>query len=342
MKMGGDAFSARLARNLDPLYVVSGDEPLLVEEALDLLRERARADGCAERESQVAERGFDWDGFGAGLQTMSLFSARRLVELRLPSGKPGDSGARFLAGLAAQPDTGNVVVLVLPKLDAGGARSKWASALAESAVWVDLTPPERTQLPAWLQARLRRRNLEADAEALELLAARVEGNLLAASQEIDKLALVAGSGRIDAAGVREAVADGARFDVFQLADAALAGDTSRALRVLGGLEREGESPVLVLWALARDALQLADVVYRARRHRDLGAAMSEAQVWRNRQELVRRALRGRTVADVAQLLECAARADRVVKGVQPGEAWKAVAELALQLSGAPAVRAETA
>ena len=342
MKIPAEKLAAQLARQLGPLYVLSCDEPLLVDEALALIRARAAQDGCGERESHVAERSFDWDTFAAGLQNMSLFASRRLVELRLPTGKPGDAGARFLTDLAARRDTGNVIVLLLPGLDSATTRSKWATVLVAAAVWVEPRVPGREQLPGWLRQRLKQAGLNADEDALDMLASRVEGNLLAAKQEIDKLALVAGGGTVTVQTILESVADGARFDVFQLSDAALAGDSERTVRVLGGLAREGESPVLVLWSLVRDIVSLADVVVRARQGRNLDQAMNEARVWRTRQELIRRAAHGRSLRDVNRLVRGAALADRIVKGARPGDPWKALTELALELSRARPMLAEIA
>jgi len=344
MKITAESLASHLSKRLLPLYVLSGHEPLLVDEALATIRERAQQDGCAEREVHVADRGFDWDAFGAGLQNMSLFAERRLVELRLPGGKPGEAGGRFLTELAANPDTGNVIAVVLPGLDSATSRSRWAGALAEGAVWVELRAPRRDQLPAWLRQRLRKAGLTADDEAVELLAARLEGNLLAAKQEIDKLALLLSEGEkpISAGAIRDAVADGARFDVFQLVDAALAGDPARAVRILNGLEREGEPEALVIWSLAREILTLADVVYRLEAGSNVDQAMNEARVWRVRQDLYRRASRGRSCSDVSALVACAASAEQVIKGVKPGNGWRALAEVVLAFSRGPAALAETA
>jgi DNA polymerase-3 subunit delta len=314
---------------------------LLVDEALALIRDRALTDG-GEREAHVVERSFDWDAFGAGLQNMSLFASRRLVELRLPTGKPGDAGARFLTALSAQPETGNVIVLIMPALDAAVARSKWATVLAEAGIWVELRTPRREQLPGWLRQRLKQADLSVDDEALDMLAARVEGNLLAAKQEIDKLTLLVSNGRVTAGAIRDAVADGARFDIFQLTDAALARETGRAMRILAGLQREGEPAVLVLWSLVREILCLADIVARAQQGRGIDQAINDARLWRSRQESFRRAARGRTRRDVGRLVRSAAYADQIVKGARPGDPWKALTELVLELSGARFILAETA
>jgi DNA polymerase-3 subunit delta len=340
MKLSAERLRAQLDKGLAPLYVLAGDEPLLVDEALALIRERAERD-CGERESRIAERSFDWTEFAAGLRNLSLFSSRRLVELRLPTGKPGDAGARFLAELAAAPDTGNVIVLLLPALDSQTARSKWASSLAEAGTWVELRPPSREELPAWLARRLKAARLTADEEALDLLASRVEGNLLAAKQEIDKLALLVEDGRVTAGAIRDSVADDARFDVFQLSEAALAGDPERTVRVLQGLKREGESEVLVLWSLARDVLTLADVATRAAEGRSIDQALEAAGVWRSRQNAFRAAAQGRGLKAIGRLVRSTARADQIVKGIRRGDPWNALLEVSLGLSGGRPTLAET-
>jgi DNA polymerase-3 subunit delta len=334
--------SARLARGLEPLYVVAGNEPLLADEVLGLIREVARRAGCDERELHVAERSFDWDAFAVGLRNFSLFAIRRLIELRLPTGKPGDSGARFLTALAAESDPGNVIVIVLPGLDATTARAKWATALAESAVWIDVRTPQPEQLPAWLRGRARQANLTLDDEAIETLAARVEGNLLAAKQELDKLALLTSGERISAADVESTVADGARFDVYQLSAAALSGDTGRAVRVLHGLEREGVPMVLALWSLVRDVLTLTDIVLRTAQGGSLDQALTEARVWRSRQDLFREAASRWAADDVIRLIRAAARAEQIIKGARCGRPTNALLELTLALASPRHVLAEIA
>lgn len=342
MRLPAQRLAAHLGKGVAPLYVLTGGEPLLIDEARDAIRERSAREGCAERESHVAERSFDWAGFAAGLQNMSLFASRRLVELRLPSGKPGESGARFLSTLGRSPDTGNVIVIIMPALDSAANRSKWAAALADGGIWIECRPPRRDQLPGWLRQRLQKAGLTADDESLDVLASRVEGNLLAAKQEIDKLVLMSADGAVTVETVRESVADGARFDVFQLNDAALDGDVARSHRILRGLEREGEPAALVLWALVRDALLLAEVLTRVQQGAGIDRAMADVGVWRSRQETFRRAGRGRSPEAVSRLLSCAAHADRIVKGVRPGNPWTALLELSMELGGARLTLAETA
>ncbi|MDJ0928452.1 MAG: DNA polymerase III subunit delta [Gammaproteobacteria bacterium] len=323
------------SKGVGPLYLVSGDEPLLVDETVDLLRRAARDAGCAERNLFVAERGFDWESFRASLDNLSLFASQQLIELRLPTGKPGDKGSRELVAVASSPPADKVILIITPGLSGNAAKAKWVRALTDAGAWVPLRAPAPEQLPAWLAARLKTAGLSCDPDALELLAARVEGNLLAAKQEIDKLVLLAPSGRVTPETVRAAVADGARFDVFQLADAALAGDLARTARVAQQLQREGVAAPLALWGLVREITALADVRHRLDQGEAPGKAMTAAGVWRSREGLLRRAVERFDGDRVRQLLAAAQRTDRIVKGARPGVDWNALLELALSLA-APA------
>jgi DNA polymerase-3 subunit delta len=342
VRLNPNQLDSHLASGPAPVYLVSGDEPLLVDEALGSIRAAALAAGYTERESHIAERGFDWEELGAGLQNMSLFADRRIVEVRLPTGKPGDKGAKFLVALATDPPADVVFIVITPNLDGKTTRTKWATTLAKQTVWLQLRAPDHLGLPRWIEERLRRVGLRADSEALALLAAQVEGNLLAAKQEIDQLELLAEGGLVTVETVRASVANGARYDVFQLSDAALAGDAARAVRVLAGLEREGTAEPLVLWSLARDIGTVADVVYRIAAGVPQGKAMADSGVWRARQSLIGRAVRNVDEAGARRLLRCAARADRIVKGSLPGQPWNALLELTLALAGRAEMAAETA
>ncbi len=336
MKLDPQQLRQHLARGPGPLYLVSGDESLLVEESLDQLRAAARDAGCTEREVQIAERGFDWRAFQGGLANLSLFSARQLLELRLPSGKPGELGARVLAEIAAAPPPDRILIVITPSLNATAARARWVKALAGAGVWLAIRTPRPDQLPAWLASRLRAAGLSCEPEALRLLLDRVEGNLLAAKQEIDKLALLVPDGRVTSAAVRAAVADGARYDVFQLADAALAGDGARTARILHHLEDEGVAPTLALWSLAREIVVLAELEFHLAQGAAPGRALQAAGVWRSREGLVRKALHRLGPERSRRLLLQAARADRVVKGAAAGRPWNALLDLALELAAEPA------
>ncbi len=333
---------AHLKSGVDPLYLVSGDEPLLVDETLDAIRAAARQAGCQEREVLVAERGFDWEQLRASLANLSLFASRQLIELRLPTGKPGDKGAKELLAIAAEPAQDKVLVVITPAMTGRAAKSKWVTALADAGVWISLRAPKADALPGWMAARLKSAGLSCDRDALELLSARVEGNLLAAKQEIDKLVLLAGQDRrVTVDTVRSAVADGARFDVYQLADAALAGDVARTAWILRHLEQEAVAASLVLWSLVREISTIADVCARVEQGQPVGRALSAARVWQSREALYSRAVRRFDAGRARRLLSQAGSADRIVKGAASGRPWGALLELALTLAGASAPCAET-
>ena len=333
MKLYSDKLADHLAGTLAPAYLVSGDEPLLAAEAADAIRRRAAERGFDERELFVAQRGFDWHELRAGHMEMSLFASQKLLELRIPTGKPGDAGSKAIAEYVEAKPADCVLLVLAPKLDRSAQRSKWVKALEGFGVWVQVWPVDEKRLPQWVRRRMRDAGLLPDNDAVQLLADRVEGNLLAAQQEIEKLRLLNGPGAVDAETVRRAVADSARFDVFSLTDAALEGKPARATRILEGLRSEGLEPVLVLWALAREVRLLAGMALDLERGKRMEAALASARVWRNRIPLVKAALARHTKLELHQLLLLAGRVDRVIKGLAPGRAWDELARLVAGLSG---------
>ncbi len=339
MKLSADKLTAHLSGALKPAYLLTGDDPLLVSEAADAIRARARECGFTERDLHVAQRGFDWTNLSASGANLSLFAERRIVEVRLPTGKPGRDGGKAIADYMKRPPEDNLFLLVCPKLDRSGQSSAWAKAVEKGGALVQVWPVNAARLSQWIQGRMRAAGLEPTREAVQLLAGRTEGNLLAAAQEIDKLALLTGRGPVDEQAVRKAVADSARYDIFDLADAALAGSASRALHILEGLRGEGVEPVLVLWALGREIRSLASVCWQTDRGTSLSSALGSAGVWQSRRGLVGDAARrigsGRR-ADA--LLVAAARADRIVKGA-PGQPWAELTALVAGLCGVAAAGA---
>ncbi len=251
MKLNPDTLTPHLEQRLLPAYLVSGDEPLLTGEAADAIRARARAVGFTEREVHFLERGSDWDDVRASAGNMSLFSSRRVVEIRLPSGKPGTAGNKALVALLERTEPDTLYLILTPRLDRDAQSADWVKAVETHGAWVQVWPIDVDRLVGWLRARSRRLQLDATDEALELLAERTEGNLLAAHQELEKLTLLATAGRITADTILSSVTDSARFDVFQLGEAVLAGDAVRAQRMVAGLRAEGTEPTLVLWALTK-------------------------------------------------------------------------------------------
>ena len=345
MKQRAEQLIQELARGssqpLAPVYLISGDEPLLVNEVQDAIRAAAPARGCEERESYVVDRSFSWETVTGSLRNPSLFSSGKLVEIRLASATPGDEGSRAMRAIAGRESDGNTVVIVAPALNRKTAASAWATALEKAGIWIETVPPDLASLPRWIAQRFRAAGLSCAPEGLELLAARVEGNLLAAQQEIHKLALLHPKGTaLDLDAVRASVADGARFDVFQLADAALAGDVERVVRVLGGLKEEGTAAALVLWSLVRDALVLVDAGVRASRDGSIDRGVQAAGVWRSRSELFVGALRRHRSGTLRRLPRMMGQADQIVKGQRNGDPWNALLELALAIGGRPLKAAE--
>jgi len=339
VKLTADKLASQVAKGLAPIYFVCGDEPLLVGETIDAIRAAARQQGYDERESYSADARFDWAALRAGLNNMSLFASRKIVEIRLTTGKPGQKGGAAITELVAAPPPDTLFILSAPQIDKRTASSKWAQALERNAVWVGIRPLATEQLPAWIGQRMAAAGLTCDDAALEILADRVEGNLLAAQQEISKLALLADGKRITSEFVSQSVADGARFDVYQLADAALSQDVSRAVRILYGLRSEGVAPALTLWALVREVNALISVWARVEQGVPAGRAMNEARIWRARQPLLSRALKNHTEASVRRLAASAGVADRIVKGARLGQPWNALLELVLLIArpGRPAL-----
>ncbi len=252
MKLAAQKLSAHLTRTLAPVYLVAGDEPFVVAEALESIRARARQDGFEQRDLVVVDRGFRWDELEGDAATLSLFATKRILEIRLASLRPGDDGRRTIRALVDRPSPDRLLLLVTPKLDSAATRSAWVKSIDADGVIVQAWPIDRPNLPRWILQRAGRAGLRFTSAAAELLADRIEGNLLAADQEIQKLALLHGEGSIDEEAVLDAVASNTRFDVFRLVDAILARNARRSLAVLDGLRAEGIEPPLVLWSLSRE------------------------------------------------------------------------------------------
>lgn len=333
VKISGDNLPSSLARQLQTIYLVSGDEPLLVNEAADAIRATARSQGFAERELHVVERGFDWQGLIAGSRSMSLFAERKIVEIRMANAAPGEQGADAIVELAEQPSPDTLVLIIAAKLDSRTQSSRWVSAVEKRGVLVQVWPIDLPRLPAWIRERLGRHKLQADGAAASLLAERVEGNLLAAHQEIEKLALLLPPGPITAETVVDAVADSARFDVLQLGEAAMRGQTARALRILEGLRGEDVEPTLVLWAVNKDLQWIARARNLMRRGQSAESAMNTLYVWRPRQAAMGQALSRTNGHTLRNLLLDAERVDRTIKGVEKGDPWLALERLVARLAG---------
>jgi len=331
MRIRGEQLEATLGKGLAKVWLVSGDEPLLVDEAAARIRVAARAQGYDERQGFMAETGFDWRAWVAGFDSLSLFASRRLVELRLPTGKAGVEGGGVLEAWAANPPADTLLLLTAPRLDKATLNTKWVKAIEAAGILAVTTPPTLDQLPAWIGARLARHGLKADRDTLAWLAARVEGNLLAAHQEIEKLALSVPAGMLDQSTARASVTDVARYDVADLSEAFLKGDAARYCRVLDGLKAEGEALPLLLAYIGGEIRTLFRIADGLRRGGRMAALMQSTRVWESRQGLVERALK-RTDADrLAWAMRALARLDRAAKGLIRTDAWDELKQLGLAL-----------
>lgn len=328
MRLNSDQLKQALGRGIANVYLVSGDEPLLVGEAADAIRAAARAAGYADRSVFFIDRSFAWDELRQATQSLSLFAERRLFELRMPSGKP-DKGAALLLDIATRPPPDVVCLVLTDKLDKKASEAPWVRAFEKHGIWVPIWPVETAALPGWLRARAQALRVEMEPEAAQLIVDRVEGNLLAAKQELEKLALLSGGERIGAALVLRSVGDSARYDVFQLGEAAAGGDAERALHILLGLKSEGVEPTLILWALIRELRGLWQTRERNRLRSNVRGGG-----WNQAATPTPRALARIGTMPLARLLRQAHHTDRVVKGLAAGDAWTAITGLAAGMAGA--------
>lgn len=330
MPIYANQLEAQLQRSLAPAYLLHGDEPLQIEECRDAIVRAARAAGFTERSLYTVETGFDWNDLFRSSQSLSLFSDKRILDLRLPGGKPGEKGARVLEQLAAEPPADTVLIVSCGKLEKAARESKWAKAIG---VTVAVYPIDAKQFPAWVTRRLQARGVKADRDVVDLLAHHYEGNLLACAQEIEKLAMTWGDRPLRLADVEGVLADQAHFDVFGLADSCLAGDVQAIPRILASLKGEGTEPVLILWALVREIRALASMAIEVAAGQTPAAVLEQARVWPKRRPLIGRALTRHRATGWQDLLMHAARAERVVKGRSRGDGWREIECLALGVGG---------
>jgi len=333
-KLRPEQLENQLQGQLTPVYLVSGDEPLLVQEACDRIRAAARAQGFGERELFHADANFDWTQLLSAANSLSLFAEQKLLELRLPSGKPGEKGSKALVEYTQNPSPDNLLLVVTGKLDRSQQSAKWFKALDQLGVQVTIWPVPPAQMPRWIGQRLKAAGLNADSSAIELLASRVEGNLLAAAQEIEKLTLLAPDTKsIDAALMASVVAESARYDIFGLVDRALHGDARMAVKSLQGLRQEGTEPITLLWALSRDIRALLQISQAVAQGQSFERAADQAKIWAKRRPLLQGALRRLSGAQLEQLLRKANGVDKAIKGMRQASPWDELLDLVLGLAG---------
>ena len=332
MTISSKDLQRHLASGLKPLYVVFGDALLLAIEAADSIRAAARTAGYTERETFVAEQHFKWAELNNSAQSLSLFASRKIIDLRIPSGKPGVEGGHALQAYCAALNPNVLTLISLPKLDWTAQKSQWFVTLQQHGVMISADDIPRSALPHWIAERLKRQEQTADTATLEFLADRCEGNLLAAFQEIQKLALLFPAGALSFDQVKDAVMDVARYDIFKLSEAMLNGNAARYAHILDGLRAEGTATVLVLWAISEDIRTLGKVLQSIQRGGNLGSALREIRVRKDRLGLIENAAQRLKFPSIERAMLQAARLDKVIKGLRQGDVWDELLQLGLRFA----------
>lgn len=337
MKLRPEQLDRHLREPLKPVYVLTGDEPLLVQECADTIRQAATAQGYSERERVSIERSFDWSDLLASTNALSLFAERKLLDMRFAN-KPDTAAANALLELAARPPEDTIMLLQLPKLESAATKSKWLAALDEAGVVITLYPIDAAALPDWLQSRAQSLGLRLDADALQLLADRTEGNLLASAQTLEKLRLLSTQDVIDIDLVASMVSDSARYSVFDLADAVLLGDAPRVARLVLGLESEGQAESVVLWALQKDLrglTHIAEQMSQQGQHTPSSQLLAQQGFWSKRQGPAQQALKRLSLVRLQRLSSGLLEIDKAIKGQSTERAWDSLLRLAMAMAGRP-------
>jgi DNA polymerase-3 subunit delta len=328
MKLKTEQLGVHLQKQLAPFYIISGDEPLLVQETCDQIRLATKKYGIEERELMHAEIGFDWTDLLDQVNAMSLFASRRLIEVRIPNGKPSDKGKALLE-VTVNPNPNNVVLIVTPRLDAATQKTQWFKALEAAGVFIAIWPIDRNQLPGWLQRRIQAAGMSASRDAVALFAQRIEGNLLAGVQEIEKMRMM-GTQQISVELIEEATADSARYDAFTFADSCLLGNVGDAMRILSHLKAEGHEAIMILGALVRKIRQLISLqAYGPQR---LTEGFKSQNIWPKQQQPFKSALARLRQTELFECLQTAEQTDRAIKG-DGNDPWLLLSRLTELLTG---------
>lgn len=314
MKIQLQQLTQQLTKNIAPLYLISGDELLLVQEACNDVRRHATTAGYSEREIFYIESGFNWENFLSSINNFSLFGGRALVELHLKS-KLTDVGSRILQKYAEQPVSDKVILIISDKLDVAQQKTAWFKAVDASGIVLPIWPIDMTQLPLWINRRLQQAGLTTDSQGIKLLADHTAGNLLAAAQEIEKLRLIYNSGTLTSEQIIAVVTDNTRFSVFNLLDIALAGEISLVNGILENLKNEGIEPTIILWVIARELRLLVEMSFAMQQGIAIDQAMMQNNVWNNRKVIIKKTLLRHSLASLQNLLKHAAQIDGIIKGI---------------------------
>jgi DNA polymerase-3 subunit delta len=322
-----------LQKSLSAVYLIGGDEPLQIVELSDAIRHAAKRAGFLEREIFSTDTGFEWSEITTSSQSMSIFGDKKVIDLRVPSANFGNEGAKTLISYCEKLPADTVLLITCGKLNAAAMKTKWFEAVDKVGVTIQVKPLEGDELLQWLQHRLQQRGLTTDRAGLALLAERVEGNLLAASQEIEKLYVLYGASALTKAQIFDVVADSSRYDVFKLIDAILAANENRIFKILEGLQAEGVAPPVVLWALMREARTLCKVKIELSEGKSKDIVFRNNQIWDKRIGLVEKAIKRLSHTKLFEILTLSAKADRQAKGQESGNVWETILAVCLLFTG---------
>jgi len=332
MRLKPEQIAAALQKGLAPVYFISGDEPLQLGEMADAVRAAARKEGYDSREVLVADSSFSWNELTESAGSLSIFADKKIIDLRLPSGTPGADGSKALIAYCERLPEDTLLLITAAKMAGASLKARWFQALDKVGCVVQVWPLEGQDLIRWLQQRMQRRGLQAETEGIKILASRIEGNLLAAAQEIEKLYVLYGEGRLSNQQISDAVADSSRFDVFKLMDSVLAARVGRIFKILSGLQAEGVAAPVVLWALTREARVLIRIKQALAQGQNRAVVFKNNQIWDKRQQLVSDALNRLGDSDLNSILTLSAKADRQIKGQQQGEPWETLLAVCLMFA----------
>lgn len=335
MKLRPEQLSGQIGKDLAPVYLVTGDEPLLSEESCDLLRSHLQQQGFSEREVLHVDGSFSWEYLLECANALSLFAEKKIIELRLGSSKLNKRSSEILQQYLSNPSPDNILLIIAGKLDGGAKKSAWFKAVDKSGVIVEIWPVETAQLPNWIRQRAAQIELQLNEEAIQLLCDRIEGNLLAAKQELSKLSLLFPHQVVTADDIVDAVSDSSRYDIYGLADAALQGQPARCCKILQVLRQDGTEPPVVLWALSKELRSLAAIQQAQNSGQSFDAVCQRERIWGKRKPLARQAAQRLSGKQLNQALQHCAEVDKIVKGMATGDSWLLLTSIALILSGRP-------
>ena len=329
MRIKPDQLNTSLQKNLMPIYFISGDEPLQLGELADAVRKTAKKAGFENREILSVETGFQWNQLAFASNSLSIFADKKIIDLRLPSGSPGVDGAKSLSNYCEHLQEDTILLITAGKITGNSLKSKWLEALDKKGVIIQVWPLEGQDLLRWLEQRMHRSGLSASAEGLRTLSSRIEGNLLAAAQEIEKLYVLYGTGNLSNQQISEVVADSSRYDVFKLMDCVLSANVNRILKVLSGLRSEGIAAPIILWALTKDARLIIKIKLALSEGQNKELIFKNNQIWDKRKHLVNNALARLSENELNNLLVMSAKADRQIKGQEQGDIWESLLAICL-------------